>query len=341
MSKAEAREGEGEGTRVGTVALLGRPNVGKSTLLNAVVGLKIAATTHKPQTTRRQLRGVWTAKGEDAQIVFVDTPGLHAPRDGLHAFMIEEAMEAARGVDVLCLLIEARARKKRRGGGSGGIDEADEGEGAVTDLVDPRDLKALEQLREAGSTGKPTILVVNKIDELPDKRALLPLIDQWQKAHDFVAIVPVSAAKGDGVKELLEALSSELPEGPLLFPPDQITDATERELAAELIREKAMLELQEELPYKVAVLVEEFDESRREDERKPLVEIAAVIFVERENQKRIVIGKQGVRIKAIGSRARKELERLLGAQVMLSLFVRVEPGWTETEKGLRKVGYRR
>lgn len=339
MTKAEKEPGEG--TRVGTVALLGRPNVGKSTLLNAIVGLKIAATTHKPQTTRRQLRGVWTSAEGDAQIVFVDTPGLHAAKDGLHAFMIEEALEAARGVDVLCLLVEARGRKKRH------TEKADKaaqpGEGAVglSELVDPRDLKALEQLLEAGGTGKPTVLVVNKIDQLQDKRALLPLIAEWQKAHDFVAIVPVSAAKGDGVKELLRALAKDLPEGPLLFPPEQITDASERDLAAELIREKAMLELQEELPYKVAVLVEAFDESRRDDERKPLIELSAVIFVERENQKAIVIGKQGARIKAIGSRARKELERLLGAQVMLSLFVKVEPGWTESDKGLRKVGYRR
>lgn len=324
-------------TRSGTVALLGRPNVGKSTLLNAIVGLKIAATTHKPQTTRRQLRGVWT--GDGAQIVFVDTPGLHAAKDGLHAFMIEEAREAARGVEVLCLLIEARGKKKRRTD-----DRAEAGEGGAMKaehLVDARDLAALEALLEAGGTGKPTILVINKIDQLQDKRALLPLIAEWQQAHDFKAIIPLSAAKGDGVKELLRVLTSELPEGPFLFPPDQITDATERELAAELIREKAMLELQEELPYKVAVVVEEFDEARREDERKPLVEISAVLFVERENQKRIVVGKQGARVKAIGMRARKELERLLGAQVMLTLFVKVEPGWTESDKGLRRVGYRR
>lgn len=323
-----------ETTRSGTVALLGRPNVGKSTLLNAIVGLKIAATTHKPQTTRRQLRGVWTAEEGDAQIVFVDTPGLHTAKDGLHAFMIEEALEAARGVDVLCLLIEAKGKKKRH-------TEKGDDTLALTDLVDPRDVAALEQLLEAGGTGKPTILVVNKIDQLQDKRALLPLMAEWQKAHELTAIVPVSAAKGDGVRELLRALTSEMPEGPFLFPPEQITDASERDLAAELIREKAMLELQEELPYKVAVLVEEFDESRREDERKPLVEISAVIFVERENQKRIVVGKQGARVKAIGTRARKELERLLGAQVMLTLFVKVEPGWTESDKGLRRVGYRR
>lgn len=328
-----AKDEETRETRSGTVALLGRPNVGKSTLLNAIVGLKIAATTHKPQTTRRQLRGVWT--GDDAQIVFVDTPGLHTAKDGLHQFMIEEALEAARGVDALCLLVEAKGKKKRR------TEPEKEGEPTPADFVDPRDVKALEQLLEAGGAKRPTILVINKIDQLVDKAALLPLLAEWQKAHEFVALIPVSAQKGDGVKHLLDELVKQLPEGPFLFPPDAITDATERDLAAELIREKAMLELQEELPYKVAVLVEDFDESRREDKHKPLITISAVLFVERENQKRIVVGKAGERIKTIGMRARKELERLLDAQVMLTLFVKVEPGWTESDKGLRRVGYRR
>jgi GTPase len=313
-----------ETPRTGTVALLGRPNVGKSTLLNAVLGMKIAATTHKPQTTRRQLRGIHTS--EHAQIIFVDTPGLHAAKDDLHAFMIEEALEAARGVDVLCLVIEARPKGRR---------------GEAASLVDERDLTALASLASAGGRQKRIVLVINKIDALADKRALLPLIQNWSEKHDFAAVVPVSAVKGDGMQDLLKTLEAELPEGPFLFPPDAITDANERDLAAELIREKAMLELSEELPYKVAVMVEEFDESRREDEKKPLVRIAAVIFVERENQKPIVIGKQGSRIKVIGTRARKDLEHLLGAKVMLELFVKVEIGWTQTDRGLRKVGYTR
>lgn len=311
-----------ETTRAGTVALVGRPNVGKSTLLNAVLGEKIAATTHKPQTTRRQLRGILTR--EDAQYVFVDTPGLIKSARGLDAFMIEEALDAARGVDVIALLVEARLDKR--------------GEEGPRATIDRRDEEALATLARAG-TAERVVLVINKIDALPDRALLLPLIAEWRDKHEFDAIVPVSAAKRDGIDALLDVLGARLPEGPFLFPPDTLTDAPERDIAAELIREKAMLELADEIPYKVAVQVEGFDESRRDDPTKPLVRVQAVIHVERESQKRIVVGKGGERIKTIGTRARKELERLLGCQVMLTLFVHVEPGWTTSDKGMRKVGY--
>jgi GTP-binding protein Era len=308
-------------TKSGTVALLGRPNVGKSSLMNAMLGLKIAATTHKPQTTRRQLRGILTSA--DAQVIFVDTPGLHEARDGLQTFMVEEAMDAASGVDVVAWVVEA---KKPRSADDTPIDE--------------RDVAALESLQKGRSLSDQVILVVNKIDRLEDKKALLPLLQGWSERFAFVALVPVSAEKKRGLAELREAIVQQLPAGPHLFPEDAITDASERDIAAELIREKAMLELKEELPYKLAVEIEEFDESRR-DNKKSVVDIRAVLHVEREGQKRIVVGKGGERIKAIGTRARKELERLLDAKVMLRLFVHVEPNWPQTEKGLGKVGYKR
>ena len=311
-----------EETVCGTIALVGRPNVGKSTLLNAILGEKIAATTRKPQTTRRQLRGIATEDG--AQFIFIDTPGLHEKRRGLHAFMVEEALEAARDVDVICFLVEATSHGRKTG--------------AVS--IDDRDQQVLADLERQGTLNKPVVLVINNVDLVDDKGALLPLIQEWNEGDRFESIVPLSASKRDGVDVLKAALRGLLPAGPFLFDPDTFTDATERDIAGELIREKAMLELSEELPYKCAVSIEEFDEERRDDPRKPIVEISAVIHVERESQKPMVIGKGGKRIKAIGQRARKDLERLLGCQVFLELFVRVEPKWTETEKGLMKVGLR-
>ncbi len=309
-------------TRTGTIALVGRPNVGKSTLLNALLGEKIAATTHKPQTTRRSLRGVLT-QGED-QFVFIDTPGLHKEHGPLHAFMIEEALDAARSVDVVVLVVEAFLKKTPQG--------------PVAD-VDRRDLIALEALAKEGRDN--IVLVVNKIDRFADKAMVLPLLQAWSGQGSFAALVPVSAQDKEGLDVFLEALGENLQEGPFLFDPDALTDASERDIAAEIIREKAMLELTDELPYRVAVRVEEFDEARRDDAKKPLVHIEAVLFVEREGQKRIVVGKGGERIKTIGMRARKDLQRLLGCQVMLQLFVKVEPGWSESDKGLAKVGYSR
>jgi len=290
-----------------------------------VLGQKIAATTHKPQTTRRQLRGVST-RGS-SQLIFIDTPGLHRGDQGLHAYMVEQALEAARQVDVLAFLVEAHLKKNEDGTKEAVIHTADE--------------RALEELVKVAPKGVPMVLVVNKVDRLPDRDALLPYLKSWADKAKFDALIPISAMKHEGIDELLDALAERLPEGPFLFPEDSITDASEREIAAELIREKAMLELQQELPYKLAVVIEEFDESRRDDPRKPLIHIAAVLHVERETQKRIVVGKGGERIKTIGQRARKDLERLLDAQVMLELFVRVERDWTQSEKGLRKVGYTR
>jgi GTP-binding protein Era len=317
----EANEASAE-TQCGTIALVGRPNVGKSSLLNAFLGQKLAPTTHKPQTTQRQLRGVLTR--DQTQFVFIDTPGLHPGKKGLHAFMVDQALDAARGVDVVVFMVEA---ERPRGDAPAGINEADE--------------RALADVAKARQPEVPVVLAINKIDQLDDKATLLPLLQKWAEQDLFTAIIPVSAHKKEGLTELLEELSTHLPRGAFLFDPDALTDASERDVVAELIREKAMLELRQELPYKIAVVVEEFDESRRDDPKKSLVSIMATLHVERESQKGMVVGKGGKRIKAIGERARKEVERLLGCKVMLKLFVRVEKDWTGDPKALRKLGYRR
>ena len=305
--------------RCGTVALVGRPNVGKSSLLNALLGQKIAATTHKPQTTRRTLRGVLStaSKHGPTQLVFVDTPGLHEEKGGLFSFMLDEALDAAAGVDALAFLVEVDGKTR-------GVHKSDE--------------EALQRLlHRAPKT--PVVLVLNKIDVLDDKAALLPVLQQWASRGLFKAYVPVSAHQKDGLSDLVDELAALVPQSAFVFPADSVTDQSERDIAAELIREKVMLELQQEIPYRTAVVVEHFDESRREDRRKPLVHVAGVIVVEKDSQKAMVIGKGGQRIKAIGQRARKELEHLLQCQVHLELFVKVEADWTQTPQGLKKLGY--
>jgi len=292
------------------VAIVGRPNVGKSTLLNRLLGQKLAIVSPKPQTTRGRILGVVTRP--DAQVAFLDTPGLHTAKGGLNQRMVEQAQKALADADVALFLIEA---------GSPAIDAATR--------------KALEQVKGAG---KPVFLVINKIDLLPRAR-LLPLIDRWKDLHGWAEIYPLSALKGENVAGLLDALVARLPEGPALFPPEQWTDLRERDLCAELIREQLLRQTGQEVPYSAAVLVDRFDESRREEGARGLVRMSATVLVERESQKAIVIGKGGMRLKEIGTRARKEMERLLQAKVYLELFVRVEPGWTRSAKGLRRAGY--
>jgi GTP-binding protein Era len=297
--------------RCGFVTLVGRPNVGKSTLLNRVLGQKIAITSHRPQTTRNRIPGVLTRP--DAQIVFVDTPGLHKAERALNQHMVDVATEALWDTDAVALLIEAGVGPELEVG----ISET------VTDL--------LEQLRGAG---KPVFLVINKIDRLP-RPQVLPIIATYQDAFDFAAILPVSATKNIGVDALLDALAAAMPEGPALYPEDALTDLPERFIAAEMVREKLFRQLGQEVPYSTAVTVEAW----RELSDSGRVEIEAVIHVERESQKGIVIGKGGQMLKRIGIDARRDLERMLAAKVHLRLFVRVEKGWTRSVGSLKKLGY--
>jgi GTPase len=296
--------------RAGFVAIVGRPNVGKSTLLNRLIGQKLAIISPKPQTTRGRILGVITRP--DAQVALLDTPGLHTAKGRLNARMVQRALRSLADADLALFLIEA---------GPPAVDAASK--------------KALDQVKAAG---KPTLLVINKIDTVP-RAQLLPLIDRWKDLHAWTDVYPLSALRGDNVDGFVEALIAHLPEAPAMFPAEQWTDLQERDLCAELIREQLLRHTAQEVPYSTAVLIELFDETERETGARGLVRIAATILVERDSQKAIVIGKGGSRLKEIGTGARREMERLLGAKVFLQLHVRVEPGWTRTAKGLRRAGY--
>ena len=297
--------------RCGFVTLIGRTNVGKSTLLNTLLGEKLAITSHRPQTTRNRIPGVLTRA--DAQIIFIDTPGVHRARSALNRHMLEVAHGAIAEAEVIALLVEPGLK-------AGG--EA---------TVAPVDQALMETLAKAG---RPVFLIVNKID-LVRKPRLLPLIDAYRQAFEFAEIVPVSAKTGNGVDRLVERFAQALPLGPRLYPEDTLTDLPERFLAAELVREKLFRQLDQELPYSTAVTVESWKDRTRDG----ITEIQVVIHVERESQKGIVIGAGGARIKQIGIDARQDLERLLATQVFLSLFVRVEGRWTRSTQGIRKLGY--
>lgn len=300
--------------RAGFVAIVGRPNVGKSTLLNRVLGEKIAIVTPRPQTTRTRILGVWN--GEGAQIAFFDTPGLHKAKGILNRRMVEVALSTLPEVDAVLFLVEA-------GTGPGGQVEI----GETTRWA----------AAEVAKRGKPAILGINKMDRAP-RETLLPVIEAYKDLLPWADVVPFSALEGENVDELLKALVGHLPEAEQpLFPEDMLTDQAERTLAAEYIREQVMLQTRDEIPYSCAVGIEEFDESQRTD-RGGLVRISAVIFVERETQKGIVIGKGGQMLKKIGTSARVQMERLLGSKVFLSLTVRVEERWSERPRSLEKLG---
>jgi GTPase len=296
--------------RAGFAAIVGRPNVGKSTLLNRLLGQKLAIVSPKPQTTRSRILGVVTRPGR--QIALLDTPGLHTARGGLNARMVQQALQALAEADAALFLIEA---------GSPAIDAATR--------------KALDQVKAAD---KPTLLVINKIDAFP-RAQLLPLIDRWRREHQWTEVYPLSALTGENVDGLLEALARHLPEGPPMFPADVWTDVPERDLVAELVREQILRQTEQEVPYSAAVVVEEFDESEREVGPRGLVRITATVLVERDSQKAILIGRGGARLKQIGSEARGQIEKLLGSKVYLSLHVKVERGWTQSSRGLRRAGY--
>jgi GTP-binding protein Era len=291
-------------TRCGYVALVGRPNVGKSTLLNHLLGRKIAITSRKPQTTRHNLLGVDTTG--TSQAIYVDTPGIHeeGPR-AINRRMVRAATSMLHDVDVVVMLIE-RIRWT----------EADE-------LV----------LRHVRSASVPRLAVISKIDQLADSAELLPQIAQLHELGLFEAIIPVSALRGRGLDLLKHEVAARLPAGPHLFPPDQITDRPERFIVAEIIREKLMRQVGDELPHRAAVVIERYATGTR------LTEIDANIYVEREGQKAIVIGRRGARLKAIGSDARHDIERLLDRRVMLRLWVKVKAGWTNSEGSLKYLGF--
>ena len=289
----------------GFVAIVGRPNVGKSTLLNRILGQKIAITSNKPQTTRNRILGIHNFAG--GQALFVDTPGIHKPKGKLNRYMVDQAVRACSDVDLVLFLVEANDKP---GGGDEYI------------------LKLLEKARA------PVCLVINKID-MVEPPSLLALIDEYAKRFEFKEVVPICAENGDGVPQLLQAIEPYLPEGPQFYPDDMLTDQPERFIVAEMVREKVMRRTSEEIPYGVAVRVETFEEKPE----KNLVVIHATIHVERDSHKKIIVGKGGNMIRTLGQDARREIERFLGTRVFLELFVRVDKDWSQSDRMLRELGY--
>ncbi|HEX7534562.1 MAG TPA: GTPase Era [Syntrophales bacterium] len=288
----------------GFIGIIGRPNVGKSTLLNKIIGEKIAITSHKPQTTRNRITGIKNI--ESGQLIFVDTPGIHRATTPLNEFMVTAAKDTFRSADILLMVAEAEA-------------------------VHRDDQFIFESLR---TTRLPVILLINKID-LVRKKDILPVMDQFQHLFSFSEIIPISALTGDGLSALMEEIWKLLPEGPRYFPDDMMTDRTERFIAAEIIREKIIMLTHQEIPYATAVVVESF----KEDEDKKLLVIQATINVAKNSQKGILIGKNGSMLKEIGRRARQDMEKFFATRIYLELFVRVKRDWTHNAEMLREFGY--
>jgi len=293
--------------RSGYAAFIGRPNAGKSTLLNRLVGEKIAAVSNKPQTTRHRIQGI--VSREDGQIVFVDTPGVHKPGHLLNRRMMSAVHDAILSVDLLVLMRDASV-------------STGNGDRFVLDLVK--------------NAAKPTILLLNKIDKLKEKAALLPLIDWYSGEFEFAEIVPVSALKGEAIENMLNQIVKHLPPGEPLFGEDEMTDQPVRDIAAEMVREKILTATGEEIPYVTAVVTELYD-----DTDPNIVNIFCAVYVERPSQKKIIVGKQGARIKDIGTRARLDIENLVGRKVFLKLFVKVVEDWRNRESDLDTIGIRR
>ena len=289
----------------GFIAIIGRPNVGKSTLMNHIIGEKIAITTPKPQTTRNRIMGIYNR--DDGQFIFIDTPGIHEAFTPLNKLMVDTAAHVFGSTDLLLLLIEA-----------------DKG-------IQRGDRQLIESLKE---NPLPVILGINKID-LIKKDLLLPMIDTLQSLHPFEAIIPLSAIDGQGVDTLLNEIWKRLPEGSPLFPEDMMTDRTERFIAAEVIREKIILRTHQEIPYSTAVTIDSF----KEDEDRRHIRIEATITVEKESQKGILIGRKGAMLKQIGSLARTDLEIFFASRIFLKLFVRVRKDWTQDKRMLKEFGY--
>ena len=305
--------------RAGFVALVGRPNAGKSTLLNQVLGQKLSIVSAKPQTTRNRVVGIYTAPG--FQAVLVDTPGIHVAKSRLNKAMVQAAVTSLADVDALCWVLDV---VPLAGNLQKGQPVLGKGELALAQMV--------EQAQPSFVT-----VALNKVD-LISKPLLLPIMEAVHALLPQAELVPISAMKGDGVPHLVDLWRQQLPEGPASYPADQITDAPERFIVAELIREKVFHLTQQEVPYSTAVEIELFDEEQRESDR-PRVHIMARIVVERDSQKGIIIGKGGAMLKQVGTLARKEIERLLGASVFLELHVAVNPKWTSSTRALREFGY--
>ncbi|MGM8214143.1 GTPase Era [Bacillaceae bacterium W0354] len=292
--------------RSGFISIIGRPNVGKSTFMNRVIGQKIAIMSDKPQTTRNKIQGVLTT--EQAQFIFIDTPGIHKPKHRLGDFMVKTAINTLNEVDLIMFMVNAK-----------------EGYGKGDQFI-------IDQLQ---SVSKPIILVINKIDEVhPDE--LLPLIDLYRGKLKVNEIVPISALQGNNVNRLMEVMESYLPEGPQYYPEDQITDHPERFIISELIREKVLHHTHEEIPHSIAVAIDSIEKR----ERKDVIDVQATVIVERSSQKGIIIGKQGSMLKKIGTEAREDIERLLGSKVFLELWVKVQKDWRNRIHQLREYGYR-
>jgi GTP-binding protein Era len=289
----------------GFIAIIGPPNVGKSTLLNCIMGTKLAIVSSRPQTTRNRITGIY--HGDGCQMVFMDTPGIHKTRSALHESMVESALATPQEVDLILLIIEMQR---------------------------PDDPEIPSMVGNLKKLKKSCILVINKIDMFP-KEQILPVIDKLRQIHPFEAIIPVSALKGDGVDDLLEELKSRLKPGPRFFTKDMNTDRTDAFLVSEIIREKIYFHVKQELPYSSAVTVDNMEEIPERN----LLSIAARIHVETESQKGILIGQKGRMVKAIGRSARLELEKMFNVQVYLDLKVRVEKNWTKNSKALRRLGY--
>jgi len=297
--------------RSGFVSIIGRPNAGKSTLLNALVGEKVAIVTEKPQTTRTRIQGMLNVKARPGrpatQIVFVDTPGVHRPDSQLNRKMLQEIHQALESRDLILLIVDA-------------TQNFGQGDQHVLDLVK--------------KTGGPVFLLLNKIDKL-QKEKLLPMIEHYSKLHDFTEIIPISATRKQGLDVLVDKIVGVLPNGPRYFPEDQFTDQPERFIAAEIVREKVLLKTSKELPYATAVMIDRYQD---ED---TLTRIAATIYCERDGQKGILIGKGGQKLKEIGTAARLELETLLGRKVFLELFVKVKPDWRQSAAFVEELDWRR
>lgn len=305
MNRTTSNERDNKKFRSGFVAIIGRPNVGKSTLMNHLIGQKIAIMSDKPQTTRNKIHGVYTTN--DIQIVFLDTPGIHKPQSKLGNYMMQTAESALKEVEAALFLIDA---SEGLGGG---------------------DRFIIEQLKKVKT---PVFLVMNKIDKVEPEQ-LLPMITQYNELHEFAEIIPISALKGNNVETLMEQISRYLPEGPQYYPADQITDHPEQFVCSELIREKILHMTREEIPHSIAVTIEDM-----RVKENGVVYIGAVIFVERDSQKGIIIGKKGDLLKEVGKQARKDIEALLGSRIFLELWVKVKKDWRNQERVLKDLGYR-